>query len=235
MIRDWNVRGIALALALCAAIGILLDMQAWAGPAGVAVVIDVERAPDAKLPALDELRKNSGKIIDEFRTAGLHVASDPSGQYIAVTGPTHVSDEALLNANLSGHVIAAGIVERVTPEQLAAREKGYLRAEALSEVQLAAARRVARRHGLIDKRGQVREAGTHFTLGIWRTWIVHVATRDGARIVCRTVGQLPSPPTPAAIAKPPLTGSPLWYAWPHATGCLGQREDERQGGDLCAE
>jgi hypothetical protein len=191
-------------------------------------VIDASRAPDAKLPNLDALRADPGGVARAFRAAGLRVTVDPTGRCLAVTAPRHLSDDELLSReDLADPVLVAGIWDRVTREQLASREKGYLRATKLSRAQRAAAERIARRQRMIDAQGRViargMEAG-HLAIGLWATWQVNVCLHRDGQVICRGLGGLPRPPTQEAIAGPPLSGSVLWYTWPQAAAEWGDRK-----------
>jgi hypothetical protein len=188
---------------------------------GAAVVIAADLAPDGRLPTIDALRKDSAGVARAFEEKGLRVVFDPTGKCLAVTAAPHVSDKDLLTVDLPDAVLAAGIAERVTREQLAARKKGYFPAEALSKEQMAAARRFARRFGMVNEQGEPTQPGTHLAIGIWQTWTPHIAVlRDGSTKVHRLMFGI-RPPTPLALEEAPLRGSVLWWAWPYAQADWG--------------
>jgi hypothetical protein len=181
-----------------------------AEPVGVAVVINAVQ--EVELPDLERVAAEPDRIAREFRAAGLRVATDPSGRCLAVTPPPDITDGDLIAGVMPNAVLMTGIAERVTPEQCALRDHGYLREEALSESQRAAFRHVARRCQWIDTQGKVKEAGAHLSLGIWPTWTLQVATARNGQADCIRRGTLPRPPSLAAIPHPPLAGSLLWWA-----------------------
>lgn len=192
-------------------------------PAGVAVVIDSDRAPAAKLPSVGEVEAHPARVAQGFRGAGLRVQVDPTGRCLAVTAPVHVTDMAILGGNLSDAALVAGILERLTPQQLAARKKGYLPADVLPAVPLAAARAVATRRGLLDKQGRPRDEGAALHIGLWQTWELHVSTSEDGKPVCQRLDYNIRPPTAAAIPAAPLPGSVLWWAWPYAEAVWGDK------------
>ena len=208
-----------------------LCASAAADSQGVAVVINADLALDVELPRIEELRADPGGVAQAFRDAGLRVTVDPTGRCLAVTPPSHITDEDLLTADLFRAAFLVGIFERTTSEQLAARKMGYLRIEALSEVQRAAALRLARRCSMVDEQGKVTEAGTHLSVEISRTWATHVVTHGSSQQPsCLKLFAEPRPPTEAAIARPPLAGSVLWWAWPYAQADWGDEEITLEAG-----
>ena len=190
---------------------------------GVAVVIAADLAPDARLPTIDALRKDAVAVGRAFEEKGLRVAFDPTGKCLAVTAAPHVSDKDLLTADVPDAVLVAGIAERVTREQLAARNKGYFPADALSKEQMAAARRFARRFGMLNEQGQPRQPGTHLGMEFGPEWRVHLSMLDNGKSTCHTLDLGMRPPTDAAIERPPLAGSVLWWTWPHAQADWGSK------------
>lgn len=198
---------------------------------GVAVVINADLALDVELPGIGELRADPGGVAQAFSDAGLRVTVDPTGRCLAVTAPSHITDEDLLTADLFRAAFLAGTLERTTSEQFAARQKGYLPTEALSEVQRAAVLRIAQRYGMVDKHGKVTEEGTHLCAGIGPTWVTHVSTHaDTQAPSCIKLFVETCPPTEAAIARPPLSGSVLWWAWPYAQADWGGEEITLEAG-----
>jgi hypothetical protein len=192
-------------------------------PRGVAVVINSELAPDAKLPSLAALRADASAAAQAFRQAGLRVAVDPAGACLAVTKPMHIADDELLTKELPSPLLAAGIMERVTRDQLAAHKKGYVRAELLSEVAQAAAQRLARQLGMLDEKGRTREKDLEdasLSVAVWPSWQVHVAANNGK---CIRLNFGLRPPTAPAVAEPTLSGSVLWWAWPHCQAAWGDK------------
>jgi len=210
--------------AMAAIFALVLGLSARsAEPVGVAVVINTELAPAVKLPSLDRVNAEPDRVAQEFRAAGLRVATDPSGRCLAVAPPPAITDNDLTAGKLPNEVLVTGIAERVTPKQYAARDHGYLREDALSAPQRAALRHLARRSQWIDDQGKVKEAGAHLSLGIWPTWTLQVATVRNGQVDCIRVGTLPRPPTSTAIPHPPLDGSLLWWAWPAGEAWGGER------------
>lgn len=226
-----KVRYIVVALAICVLAGASAGPGAWAAPAEAAVVVDLERVPDAQLPGLDDLQEDVGRIVERFRAAGLRVVTDPTGRCLAVTRRTQISDDDLLAGDAANSVLAAGILERTTSAQLAARQKGYVRAEALSEVQLAAARRIGKRIDIVDDQGRVTTSGAHLVVGIWPNWVLHLSMQRDGDVICRQLlaGGAISPPTPAVV-PPPLAGSVLWYAWPYSAARWGNERTNVEAG-----
>ena len=208
-----------------------LCTSAWADSQGVAVVINADLALDAELPGIEELRADPDSVAQAFRDAGLRVTVDPTGRCLAVTSPSHITDEDLLTGDLFRAAFFAGILERTTSEQFTARQKGYLPAEALSDVQRAALLRIAQRYGMVDKHGKVTEEGTHLCAGIGPTWVTHVSTHaDTQAPSCIKLFVETCPPTEAAIARPPLSGSVLWWAWPYAQADWGDEQVSLEAG-----
>jgi len=156
MIRGRKTVAVALRIATCVVLaGLLLRgadvcSSTRTEPEGRAVVINTELASGAKLPGLDDRRADTHSIARQYRTAGLLVAIDPTERCLAVTASAHISDDELVTGDVSNCVLAAGIMAGITSGQMAAREKGYLQAEVLTEVQLAAAQRIAQRHGMVS-------------------------------------------------------------------------------------
>jgi hypothetical protein len=132
-----------------------------------------------------------------------------------------------MSADLSDRLLAAGVAERVTAQQVASRKKGYLSAGELSAPQSAAVRKIARRHSLLDKEGRPTETGTNLRLGLWRIWECWVFTPGDGKAHWFNLGTLLRPPTAAAIAKPPLANSRLRSAWPHRAPSVGLRRTLR--------
>ncbi len=225
----------AAAAMTAAGIGLLpvaerVCLGASADSQGVAVVINTERAPDAELPRIEDLRADPGGIAQALTDAQLRVTLHPTGRCIAATAPPLITDEDLRTGHLSPIVLAAGILERTTSEQFAARFQGYVTVEKLSETQQAAAQRIGRRRGLVDEEGRVTEEGTHLCVGIWCRWEPHVVTvRNGDRI-CRKLKFGIRPPTEPVVAGSPLSGSVLWWAWPHAEASWGNERVSVEAG-----
>jgi len=218
-----KVRAVAAGVISAALSGLLMAsaMAALAESPGVAVVINADLALDVELPGIEELRADPGGVVEAFRDAGLRVAVDPTGRCLAVTAPSRLSDEELLTGELARVALVAGILERTTSEQLAAREMGYLGAEVLSEVQWAAALRLAQRAGMVDEEGHPTREGERLRVGLWPTWVVHVSTRHDGRSSCHKLRLPIRPPTLCVVTQPPLSGSTLWWASPYAEASWG--------------
>jgi hypothetical protein len=132
-----------------------------------------------------------------------------------------VSDAEIVLGHLSDQLLAAGLAERATPEQLAARNKGYLTENALFAIQAAAARQIAQRHGLIDAQGAVTESGAHLSVGIWQSWQAYLSLPGDGAVTWHKLDFGLRPPTPEAIAAPPLADSVLRQSWPHSMPSAG--------------
>jgi len=228
MLQVGKVVCIAKAMAVYTLIScVLLEKQvsssASAGSVGTAVVINMQRAPKISLPSVSNLNTNLGSIAQAYRAAGLKVATDPTGRCLAVTDTAHITDSELLTGNLQDGALAAGIVQRVTKKQVTHRNKGFLRLEELSDVQRAAALRIAQRHGLANTQGQPVDAGARLVVGIWPSWIAHIASHKSGVTICRKLDAGFRPPSPVLITVPPLTGSVIWYSWPYSTAEWGEQ------------
>ena len=232
MIHRTKFRRVAAGVISAALSGLLIAsaMAAFAESPGVAVVINADLALDAELPGIEELRADPAGVAETFRDAGLRVAVDPTGRCLAVTAPSRLSDEELLTGKLPHAALVTGILERTTSEQLAAREMGYLWAEVLSEVQRAAALRIARRAGMVDQEGHPTREGEQLRVGAWPTWVVHVSTRHDGRSSCHKLRLPIRPPTLCVVPEPPLSGSALWWALPYAEASWGSERVSVEAG-----
>lgn len=135
--------------------------------------------------------------------------------------PMSVSDSDIALGDTTDALLATGLVERITPTQFAAREKGYLSAEYLSGVQLTAARRIGQRHGLLDEQGLPTEANTHLCIGLRRKWEVHVSAVEGESTRWFKLDVILRPPTPEAVLVPPLPSTALRSSWPYPAPSAG--------------
>lgn len=207
----------------------LLALTGWsAEPVGVAVVI---AGQDLNLPDLEQVAAEPERVAQELRAAGLRVVTDPSGRCLAVSPAPAITDDDLAAGKVGEEVLVAGIAERMTERQFAARKNGYLPESLLSAPQKAALRSIARQQQWIDDQGRIREAGAHLSLGIWPTWMLQVATvRDGQVTSVRLPSVLRSP-TPAAIPRPPLAGSLLWWAWSGGNATWGSERVSLPAGE----
>jgi hypothetical protein len=135
-----------------------------------------------------------------------------------------VSDSEIALGDTTDAWLATGLAERTTSAQLAAREKGYLKAQDLSGMQMTAARRIARRHGLLDDKGQPTESGTSLCVGLWQQWEAYVSAVQEGSVVWSQLDAAPRPPTVEAVASPPLPASVLRSSWPHPAPSTGIEE-----------
>jgi hypothetical protein len=177
-------------------------------------------AVSAALSGGERARKDTDPASSR-RTAKIVIAQSPGD--VAPSPPTAllVSDAEIVLGTVSDELLATGLVERATPEQLASREKGYLRADALSGIQMDAVCQIARRHGLMDAQGQLAESGATLRVGIWQTWQAYVSRPgEGATDWYRLSFAL-RPPTPDAIIAPPLAESVLLQSWPYPAPSTG--------------
>ncbi len=195
-----------------------------AEPSGTAVVINIDAVPEAKRPNLEELAADPRAAAQELRAAGFVVGLDKTERCLAVTTAAEISDDDVLTRDLADPLLAIAILERLTPEQLAAREYGYLPVTALSAVQQVAAKKLGQRHGFMDKDGRMRHPNTRLVICVGHGWKMYVLTPQRGQIMSRSFNQggLVSPPTEPAIAQSPLTGSVLWWLWPHAETSWGE-------------
>jgi len=221
--RAFQRLGLAIAFAVIGVIGISCVGGARAASDGIAVVVNVDRIPDARLPSLADVRAHSRTVVRSLRSSGYCVATDPSERIIAVTGPKDISDTADFTTDLPARTIAAAIVQGVTPRQFASRRKGYIALEDLSTNQRAAALRLAHRYGISDEHGVPKMPASRLVAGLWPSWRLHLCMQKDTGAVCRSLDPAIRPPSEAAIKAPPLHGSPLWFALPHRSVALADQ------------
>lgn len=149
--------------------------------------------------------------------AGLAPAAATGGP----SEPMLVSDAEIVLGHVDDELLATGVAERTTPEQVASREKGYLKANALSAIQTAAVRQIAQRHGLLDAQGQVTEDGASLCVGIWHTWQAYVSIAGDGTVTWHKLDFGLRPPTVEAVLYPPLASSLLRSSWPYPAPSAG--------------
>jgi hypothetical protein len=195
--------------------------SARATQVGGALVLDGEANPDATLPSVGRLVGSPEAVAGDYRAQGYVVESDPTGRCLAVGTPIPLDEEAVQKGGLNVIGLAAYILHHTSSEQLGLRQKGYLPMEALSEVQRKATLGMGRRGGWVGRDGQLTIPGSGLSVGIWQTWDLQVCAHVEDEFVRQRLLNRWRPPTPEAIAAPPLAGSPLWWAWPHAEASWG--------------
>jgi hypothetical protein len=193
--------------------------QAAAAPPGAAVVMNVGACPKVELPDLAQVSAGPEATVRALRRTGLFVAADPTERCLAISSPARFDRVAVQTGRLPAAALAAAILDDATSEQLPARQKGYLPAEALSDTQRAAADQLTRPHRMQYSGGSVPGA---VQVGIWQTWDVYVCAHLPEAVICRRMYGSSRPPTPDAVATPPLAGSPLWWAWADAEADWGE-------------
>lgn len=189
---------------------------------GMAVVVNKTLAPTAELPTAEMLKAAPSEIARQLRKNGLQITANDTGSCIAITGQRVFAPEELKKGELADEVLAAALVGEVTKEQLARREKGYLRLENLSPLQRQIAEQMARRNGLLDKNGAPTEAGTQLMVGVYPQQVVYKVRRNKDKVSVDQFDIFIHPPTEAAVEAPKIRGSLLWWIWPHADATWGE-------------
>jgi hypothetical protein len=132
-----------------------------------------------------------------------------------------LDEKAAETPGLGPWQVAAHLLHQTASEQIARRERGYLTGDALSDMQRRTILATMRRAGWVSESGEPRVPDGELSVGIWTSWDVHVCIHQGEQAVCRRPVWSIRPPTPEAVPTPPLPGSPLWWAWPHAEAAWG--------------
>lgn len=182
---------------------------------GAAVVVNVALAPQARLPTTDALTADPGGVARGYAETGFEVARDPCGRCLAVTAGAEITGEQIEAGELPDTILAAAILREATSKQLDARKLGYVPWLALSQAQVAAARRLLQRRGLMDELGLPSRPG-ELVVGMWTRWRLYIW--PGRRVARRAypASFTIEPPTPVVVDEPALAGSVLWWLWPHA-------------------
>jgi len=117
--------------------------------------------------------------------------------------------------------LAALVLDGLTADVLAKRDKGYIPLGILAQSPRAAATELARRSGSADADGAPAEAG-RLMVGIWSSRSVIVRDRNGEGYpYARWLYESLRPPTAEVVPAEPMAGSILWWLWPHATAKWG--------------
>ena len=203
-----------------AVIGCLCCCVPAAQQQSFAVVINAKITPKAKLPETATVKNNLNQVINEYQASGLYVAVDPTEQCLAVTQNATIKDEDLVKGDLSDNELAVGIFERVTQEQLDARDKCYIPLSKLTDDQRSAALCIAKRHNLLDANGAIPK-DKRITVGLWPYWSIWVTMQQNGIGSCRRLDTSFSPPTSPAVNETPQSGSVQWWLWPQADATWG--------------
>jgi len=211
--------GLAALLVMAACLSRFAGEPARGAQPGWAVVINADQVTDVAIDQLPQSVSSVQPYAEALQANGLLIQRDASGECLVATPYPRLADSDLAE-DLPDVLLAAGILDHIDDAQLAARDHGYLPAAALTPPGRDAAQRIAMRHGLTAGANAGEGA---LSVGCWPAWRMHLVLLSERQWGCYAFDSYIVPPLAVAAEKAPLSGSPSWWAWPHAHRDWGQR------------
>ena len=240
--------GVVVCIVLLVAVQGASRGQPDAAPAseteGTAVVINQGVDAYVGVPSAEQVREDAHGTLAALRDAGLRVATAADGRCIATTGLQSPPSADVCEDGCATAALVAALCATLSADQFASRERGYVQWEQMSKEQQAIALQLAHTCGLLAHDRDTPPGGAQLAVEVGPRWVTHVSARgENAYADCVRLFVETEPPTQAAIAAPPLSGSELWWAWPSSDATWGDdvvdlepgvRSLEQLASELCA-
>lgn len=207
----------ALASAPAVSAGALLE--ALCEREGLALVADVQMDPETQVHVHPDA--DVREVAGALNAAGLRAYHSAGGRALVVLGP---AGDAPADVPTDVYVTASRLLATVTPEQLALRDTGYIRAGNLTSEQIALLYELLPEAMAPGGPRHDEAPVSKLALGAWPMSGFDVLVRaDDEAVTVHGGGRYVNDRPPTELLPEPIRASILWCRWPHALS--GRLED----------